>query len=432
MKWLEARWPSPRVLAWTAGVAIVIKVLLLFVVLAWLQTTSPNNYEADKFQDWYDLLALNIAEGNGYRFFPDTTVTMLRTPAWPLVLAALFSLFGYGITAVKVFNLLCSIGTAALTFLLCERICGRRPLALLAALIAFLHPAIVIADSRGGVESFFMFFLMLFIWLLYRAFDNNRHASYAQAGIALGVLLLTKSTAVMFAPCVFLYQLTKNWSIAGFRRAFVSTALLSLVAGLILSPWIVRNFLLSGEFVPTMSVGGMSSYSGYYIASHRSSDREQYQLDIEASKEMGTVAIAMGLRHRPGYYTQLYTVTDELKFYRQLGTIVWDKYRNEPGLFRRVLLDNAVGFWVHGRTQKATMMNMLLVLPFLALSVAGAWVGWRRQLPVLPIVLMIGAFYAVHIPILGQARYHVPLIPVMAVLLVLVLLPWVRSEPKTA
>ena len=430
-KWLDARWPGSRTLMWIAGIAIVVKVLVLFVLLPWLQAASPGNYEADKFQDWYDLLARNIAEGNGYRFFPDTTATMLRTPAWPLVLAGLFSLFGYGIASVKVFNLLCSIGTAALTFALCERICNRRPLALLAALIAFFHPAIVIADSRGGVESFFMLFLMLFAWLAYRALNDGRYSSYALAGVAMGVLLLTKSTAVLFAPCIFLYLVVRDWSVAGVRRAVLNMATLTVVASLMLAPWIVRNYMLSGEFVPTMSVGGMSAYSGYYMSSHRDSGREQYQLDIEASNEMGEVADAMGLPHRPGYYTQLYTPADELLFYRQLGKIVRDKYRNEPGLFRRALVDNAVGFWVRGRTLKATTMNALLVLPFLALTIVGAWMGSRRRLPVMPIVLMIGAFYLVHIPILGQARYHVPLIPIMAVLLVLVLLPWVRNEPES-
>ena len=56
-----------RQLAWIAGIAIVLKVVLLFVALPAFQGLSPGNYEADKFPDWYDLLAMNIANGNGYR-----------------------------------------------------------------------------------------------------------------------------------------------------------------------------------------------------------------------------------------------------------------------------------------------------------------------------------------------------------------------------
>ncbi|MDV7398999.1 glycosyltransferase family 39 protein, partial [Arthrospira platensis SPKY1] len=107
---------------------------------------------------------------------------------------------------VKILNMLLSMGTAWLTYLLARKISGSELLGVLAALIAFFHPAVLIADSRGGVESFTMFFIVVFMALAYRAFDDNSLRKYAEAGVVLGVLLLIKSTAVMFAPCVFLYK----------------------------------------------------------------------------------------------------------------------------------------------------------------------------------------------------------------------------------
>ena len=343
------------------------------------------------------------------------------------MLAGIFKVFGVSILPVQILNMLLSIGTGWLTYLLGKKISGSELLGVIAALIAFFHPAILIADSRGGVESFSMFFVVAFMVLAYRAFDGDSMRKYGEAGLVLGVLLLIKSTAVMFAPCVFLYKLLKQPNLAGARRATLVTGVLTVAATIVLSPWIARNYMLSGEFVPTMSVGGMSSYSGYYIANNRHTGREQHVLDLEASNEMGKVADQMGLPHRPGYYTQFYTIADEVKFYGRLGEIVRQRYREEPGAFRTALFENATGFWIRGRTAKATRLNMVLVLPFLALTIAGVFIGWRYARPVLPLALMIGAYYAVHIPILGQARYHVPLIPVMAVLLVLVLLPWTRA-----
>lgn len=411
-----------------AAIAIAVKILLLFVLLPWYQGSSPADYQADRFPDWYDLLAQNIADGNGYRFFPETTATMLRTPAWPLVLAGLFSLFGPGIASVKVFNLLCSIGTGALTFKLAERIAGNRLIASLAALIAFLHPAVIIADSRGGVESFFMVFVAAFTLLAFTALEDGRLKSYVTAGFVLGFALLIKSTAVVFAPCLFLAQFVAKPTVAGFRRAFVTTAMMSIVATAVLGPWIVRNYLLSGEFVPTMSVGGMSSYSGYYIAKNRGTGRDQFVLDREASEEMGKLADASGLRHRSGYYVQFYSIADEVAFYRSLGEKVRQAYRDDPSLFAKVMADNAAGFWIRGRSARATALNMVLVLPFLAFAIAGAWIARRRGLLVLPIVFMVIAFYAAHVPILGQARYHVPLIPMLGVLVSLLFLPLVAPR----
>lgn len=425
--WLDWQIGSSQ-LAWIAGIAVVIKMLLLFFALPAVQGLSSGNYEAERFPDWYDLLAMNIANGNGYRFFPETTETMLRTPAWPLVLAGIFKVFGPNILAVKILNMLLSIGTCWLTYLLGRRISGSELLGVIAALIAFFHPAILIADSRGGVESFSMFFLVAFMVLAYRAFDDDSLRKYVEAGLVLGVLLLIKSTAVMFAPCVFVYKVLKQPNLAGVGKATLVTGVLTVAATIVLSPWIARNYMLSGEFVPTMSVAGMSSYSGYYIANNRHTGKDQYLLDLEASNEMGKLAEQMGLPHRPGYYTQFYKIADEVKFYGHLGEIVRQKYREEPGAFRTALFENATGFWIRGRSAMATQLNMVLVLPFLALTIAGVFIGWRYARPVLPLALMICAYYVVHVPILGQARYHVPLIPVMAVLLVLVLLPGTRHD----
>jgi 4-amino-4-deoxy-L-arabinose transferase-like glycosyltransferase len=425
LDWLKPDWrPGARTLVSIAAVAVAIKVVLLFVLLPYLNKASPTSYQADRFPDWYDFLAITIAEGHGYRFFADTTETMLRTPGWPLVLAGLFSVFGYGLTAVKVFNVLCSVGTGVLTFALGKRVTRNHLVAMAAALIYFLHPAVVIADSRGGLESLFMLFMMLFVFLVYRAFDSNRLLPYIGAGAILGVTLLIKSTVVLFIPCVFLCLALSERSFAGLRHAVLASGVLALTAGLVLTPWIVRNYRLSGEFVPTMTVGGMAAYTGYYRVKNLPTGREPFVVDEEASHEMQKYATSMNLRFKPGYYPQFYSVADESRYYRYLGTVVRQHYREDPAFLLKVLAYNAKGFWIGARTAKATVFNMVLVLPVLAMSAVGAWLGWRRRLPVLPIVVFIGAFYLPHLPILGQARYHVPLIPLLAILVGSILLPW--------
>jgi hypothetical protein len=124
----------------------------------------------------------------------------------------------------------------------------------------------------------------------------------------------------------------------------------------------------------------------------------------------------MGLKYKAGYYPQFYSAADELKFYGHLGDVVKGRYREEPLLLVQVMADNARGFWVRGRTARATALNTVPVLPFLALALWGAIAAWRQSLPVGPILLLIAALYAAHVPILGQARYHVPLIPLLAIL----------------
>ena len=102
--------------------AVALKAFLLFVVIPYLQHVSPTTYQAEKFPDWYDRIAMNLMEGNGYRFYPDTTETMLRTPGWVIVLAGIFSVFGHSLVATKAFNLIFSFATACLVFILGKRV----------------------------------------------------------------------------------------------------------------------------------------------------------------------------------------------------------------------------------------------------------------------------------------------------------------------
>ena len=394
--------------------AVLIKVFLLYVVIPYLYQASPSTYTAEGFADWYDLIAMNLVEGNGYRFFPDTAETMVRTPGYVLVLAGIFSVFGHSLAAAKAFNLLFSFATAYVVYVLGKRVTMSHRLALIAATVTFLHPAFLIADSRGGLESLFTLTLMVFMLLTYRAIKTDAIKDYVFAGIALGVCLLIKSTPALFPAVLFLYLVALRPNLARVRTAIIRVGALSLVAGVVLSPWIIRNYALSGNFVPTMSVGGMAAYGGLHDVLHPG--RENYLQSEDVAAEMDAMLKEMKIPYKPGYYPQFYNIADEVNFYRHLGDIAKKRYLEEPSLLLRVMATNAIGFWINGRTTKATVLNSIIGLPLLALAIWGAYIGWRRSLPVGPIVLFIVAFYLAHLPILGQARYHVPLIPLLAIL----------------
>lgn len=405
-----------RMLIVCVVIAVLVKALLLFVAIPYLHEASPTTYQAERFPDWYDLIAKNFAEGYGYRFFPDTTETMIRTPGWVLVLAGIFSVFGHSLAATKVVNLVFSLATACLAYFLGKRITKSHRLGLIAAIIAFLHPAVLVADSRGGAESLFTLSLMLFIFLVYRAIDTDALRDYLFAGVALGIALLIKSTAALFPPFLFLYLIALRPSLERMQHVAIKVGAMTLIAGVVLSPWIIRNYMLSGEFVPTMSVGGKAAFEGLYVATNFSSGREHYTLVIEAGDEENVIAQQMGLKFKPGYYPQFYTISDEVKFYGHLGDIVKKRYLDQPSLLMSAIAFNARGFWVQGRTVKATTLNTILVVPFLVIVIWGIYTGLRQSLMIVPILLFSGAFYAAHVAILGQARYHVPLIPLLAIL----------------
>ena len=80
------------------ALASAVHVVLVLGVLPWALGLHAH-YWAQNFPDGYDLIAQNLVDGNGYRYFSDTALTLQRTPAYPLLLAAIFGVFGHQLIA---------------------------------------------------------------------------------------------------------------------------------------------------------------------------------------------------------------------------------------------------------------------------------------------------------------------------------------------
>src|SRR4029453_8462299 len=186
-----------RVLLLAALAALAVKAVALFVVLPGLAGLPLN---AANFPDGYDLLASNLLTGNGYRMFADTSPTMIRTPGYVVVLPGIFAAFGKGLLPVQLANVAFSALAAILVFDVARRVLRSEWAGVIAALIVFLHPGTIVADSRAGVESLLLLAMSLCLWLCVRAVKGGRLLDYVWLGIAFGSMLLIKSSGALILP----------------------------------------------------------------------------------------------------------------------------------------------------------------------------------------------------------------------------------------
>jgi hypothetical protein len=189
----------------------------------------------------------------------------------------------------------------------------------------------------------------------------------------------------------------------------------------VLSPWIIRNYSLTGKFVPTASVLGVSAEAGQYINEHLFEGRPWWLLDREAARERDRLATERGYRFEDGnegYYQTFYKSEDEVRFSKYLFDRVVSEYRRSPILFVRCISQNVFNFWFAGKTWAATAANFVIQIPYLVFAFIGArYCLKRREMRVVgPLLLFVGYVMAVHVAILAQARYSVPLIPLLSVL----------------
>jgi 4-amino-4-deoxy-L-arabinose transferase-like glycosyltransferase len=419
-------WLNNRRLIGLGIVTVIVHATLLFSVIPEFSARLAPSYNQEHFADGYDELASNLVTGNGYRFYPDTARTLMREPGYPILLAALLFMFGSSFTAVKLTNMVLALATAWLMIRIARRLSpdarSLNPLLLLVPPLLFLfHPGTLIAESRGGVEIMFAFLVTLFLLTTFNAIENNRWWYFAISGVVLGLTVSVRSTPMLFPFLFFAYLLIFERGEASKLMISRNIAVMILFMLAVLSPWIIRNYSITGKFVPTASVLGVSAHAGQYIGTHMFEGKPWWLLDREAARERDRLATQLGYTFEDGdegYYQTFYKSEDEIKFSKYLFGRVVGEYKRSPTLFLKILGQNVFNFWFAGKTWMATAANALVQVPYLVFALMGAVLGLKRKQARIigPLVLFIGYVMAVHMPILAQARYSVPLIPFVSIL----------------
>ena len=230
---------------------------------------------------------------------------------------------------VKLANMCLALTTGLLITSIAGKLSGSRVVAVLAPLLFLFHPGVLIAESRGGVEVLFTCLIVLFMATLYRAMAEGQWWHYAISGAVLGLAVLVRSTPILLPIALLAYFLifagVSGPKLAICRNIAVMVAAMSVV----ISPWIIRNYLLTKRFVPTASVLGVSAHAGQYICMHRGEDKPWVLLDREAAVERRKVARQLGYRFKEDdlYYQVFYSSEDELNFSRFLAKGVLNEYQ---------------------------------------------------------------------------------------------------------
>jgi hypothetical protein len=196
----------------------------------------------------YHLLGRNIADGRGYLapydwFFQGRSrPTAEFGPVHPSLLAVA-SFFGAStITAQQVFLALVGSATSVLTALLALRVTGRQRVAVLAGLLAAVHPLLFGSDGALMSETTYTLLgLLLALALLDRRL--------VVAAVVLGVAVLTRGDAVLLVPFLVVPLLWRAW-----RQIAVVVG----IAVLAVAPWVVRNAVrFDGQLVLSNNLGSL-------------------------------------------------------------------------------------------------------------------------------------------------------------------------------
>lgn len=396
----------------------------------------------DMFQ--YDMLARSIAAGNGFRWYaredlalarryvsmelpagydPRGVLTSFRAPGYPAFLALTYAAFGAGahrFFPVRLAQAVVGATLAPLSWLLARRVGFGESVARWAAILVAGFPLLIVYPLALATENLFVPLLMLALVLVLRASERGQARDHTLAGFVLGLAALTRSIVAGFVPLAALW----SWGNAREKRTGLRNgAVLVLCFLLPTVPWAVRNTRLHGRPTWVENALGYDLYVGYHP---ESTGTFQYGISLDLMPMLDD-----GERHARGMEA------------------FWGFVRADPGRVPRLMVRKAGHLWsldrraltyFYGNGYLGRWPVCLLALAFLLACgplvvlapaaccglVCGPTSG-RKAL----IAILLVYYTVIHMIVLAEPRFHVPLLPVVAILAgyAFVNRPWPQSRP---
>ena len=255
------------------------KVVLLLLILSSLLIDifriqgRPLDLQGGQTQSWWEI-AYNVEHGFGYKACNESYVpncelteqyTAIREPL-PILLFALAGKFSKDsptalLSLVICFYFLISIGI----FLLGKEL-GNIDVALLSLLFwtFYLPQERIEASLTGDLVS--GAFVILGYFAFTRAVKQNKLRDWILVGFVMGLAVLSRSAMLVVAITLIVgHVLLSVYRRFKVRDIMLKGTLALVVLGLVLSPWVVRNYLVFGQPVIGTTLVGYNLYRHNYI-----------------------------------------------------------------------------------------------------------------------------------------------------------------------
>ncbi len=378
---------------WLAILSVALLARLAFVALA------PNEWQ---FRDSieYGEMARSLYEHGTYG------LQTLRAPGYPTLIAAGYLVFGPHLLPLRLMEALLGVLSVALIGAVGTRAFGRGP-GLISAGLAALHPVLAFLPTIQYAENTLVLAVVLACGATFEAWRRGELWRWAASGVLWGLALLVRPNTLLVLPGLSLGLVL---ALHRERRAWWAPALVGIAACVLtVTPWIVRNHRVHGEWYFIATGGGRqlwignnpraeadSRIAGFYpdsmilaetkdIANEVELERYFYRKGLAYMQSHPGRAVVLYLRELRNLFA-LYPETTTRRYITVLSRLAQGvvsavvfagalmalvRFRSEPGLWA---LTGAVVSFALGSTFFFTIMRYRMTVEPCLLWMAG--VGW--------------------------------------------------------
>jgi hypothetical protein len=191
--------------------------------------------------------------------FDGGAATAFRVPGYPIVLVFTYALW-QNLLPTQILQIAVDVLTVFVTYQIAKQISDSPVTPLLAAAVVALHPLMAVTSLSFRPETLAVFFLALAILLLLRSPNSIRTG--VVAALLLTVAVYLKHILIAAAIVFLLAFAVRLLLVSGLKRVQLAAWMPLLILALLLTPWVARNFVALGAFVPLTTSSGSNLYGG--------------------------------------------------------------------------------------------------------------------------------------------------------------------------
>jgi len=408
---------NPYLISFLVFAGIAARIIL--IVLSKTRPESPLGAGSDA--PTYILLGHSILHGHGMAYVGQPTA--LRAPLYPLMLAALEAIFAsHYLLIVRVVQSLLAVLSAWICAKTARQLWNEQakwP----AFAVAICTPTLLFFTTQITTEIFAAFFVSLFLYFLVQYSANENWNALIGMGICSGILLLLRFNALFLPPMAALAAIRFPLTVGNLKRALLPL----IVALVIVSPWLIRNFIVFHGDIWYSSQTGTTAFQGALAPEGRNQPEGLVELKRQQGWWLSMIEI-----DRPSRLN----FPSEVELNRQARSaaiLAW----NGLGFHIIPLLIKKTGyFWLSTDQlldtsslldvqRKLRAVGVLAYWALLAVAMLG-WLRLRKSTPRIAYLLLLycALATALHLPFTMNTRLRVPLIdPLLCVLAGIALAP---------
>jgi hypothetical protein len=353
----------------------------------------------------------------GYGYITDHGFATAYFPiGYPFFLAMLFRAFGITATIAQTANLVLSLVSLWLAYLIARDIFRSEIAGRLSLLLLALYPNNIAYTSLLATEILHLFLLLLGVWLLLPLIQRKeavRTWRLLIVGLVFGFATLVKVQTLMLPAALLILFPRSSWKMGSLFDRLKGIVIVYFAMVLSLSPWVIRNYRLFSDIVLTNN-GGLNLYigngpeaDGTYVEipwlGVVNSTSDEYRVNKTAGQEAIDYAKAHPWRTLALMPRKLVALFDNG------DGMYWNHISagNEP---------ESAGHFLSLLDQVNPIYESVTYVLFAASLLFGCWkrlrLGKGNGWPLLGIVVVF-YFIGIYLVYYGAARYNFPIIPWM-------------------